>query len=321
MSGLADQYLIGVDLGGTKIHTALATENGNILAETRILTGTAGGPSYVIGQIAATIGQLQAQAGVPATSIKVVALGSPGPLNTSSGVIQFSPNLHWHDIPIKQLLEEQLSLKVIIDNDANLAALGEYVFGAGKGKENMVYITVSTGVGGGLILGRQLYHGASDGAGEIGHTIVLPDGPLCSCGARGCLEALSSGTAIAREARRLVESGSGKNILNRAGGDPKRISSVVVAAAAASGDPEAVSIIARAARFLGIGVANVINLLNPDMVVLGGGVMEIGELIWQGVRQEVEARTFQSSRTRAQIVPAALGQRSGVLGAIALAMQ
>lgn len=248
-------------------------------------------------------------------------MGSPGPLNTSGGVIQFSPNLHWHDVPVKQLLENQISIKVILDNDANVAALGEHVFGAGKGKENMVYITVSTGVGGGLILGGRLYHGASDGAGEIGHTTVLPDGPLCSCGARGCLEALSSGTAIAREAKSLVECGSGKNILNQAGGDPELISSVVVAAAAAGGDPEAVAIIARAARFLGIGVANVINLLNPDMVVLGGGVMEIGEPIWQGVRQEAEARTFQSSRAHVQIVPAALGQRSGVLGAIALAMQ
>ncbi|OPX85452.1 MAG: Glucokinase [Pelotomaculum sp. PtaB.Bin104] len=314
-------YLIGVDLGGTKIHTALATGNGDIVAETRIPTKTARGSAFVIGQIAATVRQLLKQVGVSPASIKVIALGSPGPLDISRGVIQFSPNLHWHDVPVKLLLEEQLSIKVIIDNDANAAALGEYMFGAGKGTKNMVYITVSTGVGGGLILGGQLYHGSSDGAGEIGHTIVLPDGPLCNCGARGCLEALSSGTAIAREARCLVNRGGGKNILNRAGGDPGEINSVVVAAAAAEGDPEAALIIDQASRYLGIGVANVINLLNPDMVVLGGGVMEIGEPVWRGIRQEVQSRAFQPSRERAQIVPAALGQRSGVIGAIALAMQ
>jgi len=318
---LTGNYIIGVDLGGTKIHTALAAGDGGILAETRIPTEADRGPAHVIGRIVASIRQVQEEAGAFPGSIGVVAVGAPGPLDAARGIIHFAPNLRWRGVPLKQLLEEQISMRVVVDNDANLAALGEHVFGAGRGKENVVYITVSTGVGGGLILGGRLYHGASDGAGEIGHMTVLPDGPLCGCGARGCLEAVSSGTAIAREARRLVESGGGKNILARAGNDPGRINSAVVAAAAAEGDLEAISIISSASRFLGIGVASIINLLNPDVVVLGGGVMEIGEPVWNGVRMEVAARVLEAARARVQVVPAGLGRRSGVLGAVALAMQ
>lgn len=321
MNLLTDHFVIGVDLGGTKIHTALAAADGSILAETRIPTETEKGPAHVIGRIVATIEQVQKQAGVSSGYIQVVAVGAPGPLDVDSGVIHFAPNLRWRDIPLKKLLRERVQIKVRLDNDANLAALGEHVYGAGRGVENMVYITVSTGVGGGLILGGRLYHGATDGAGEIGHIAVLPDGPLCGCGARGCLEAVASGTAIAREARRLAERGKGKGILALAGGKPDNISAVTVADAAAGGDPEAAAIISLAARFLGIGVANVTNLLNPDMIVLGGGVMEIGEPIWQGVWLEVEARTLGAARNRLQIVPAGLGQRAGVLGAVALALQ
>jgi len=321
VSRLPDRFVIGVDLGGTKIHTALAAGDGNILAETRVPTETVKGPSHVIGRIIATIEQIREQAGVSPGFIEAVAVGAPGPLDVANGVIHFAPNLRWRDVPLKKLLQERVQTKVMIDNDANLAALGEHVYGAGRGVENMVYITVSTGVGGGLILGGRLYHGSTDGAGEIGHITVLPDGPLCGCGARGCLEAVSSGTAIAREARRLVEHGKGQNILAQAGGKPDEISAATVADAAAGGDPEAASIISLAARFLGISVANLINLLNPDMIVLGGGVMEIGEPIWQGVRLEVEARALGAARAHVQVVPAGLGRRSGVLGAVALALQ
>lgn len=321
MSLLPDRYVVGVDLGGTKIHTALAAGDGSILAETRVPTETIKGPSHVIGRIIATIEQVREQAGVSSALIESVAVGAPGPLDIAGGIIHFSPNLRWRDVPLRKLLRERLQTEVLLDNDANLAALGEHVFGAGRGVNNLVYITVSTGVGGGLILGGRLYHGAADGAGEVGHMTVLPEGPPCGCGARGCLEAVSSGTAIAREARHLVECGQGRNILARAGGVPDGITAVTVAEAASGGDPEAISIIARAARFLGIGVANVINLLNPDMIVLGGGVMEIGEPIWRSVRLEVDARALAASRAQVQVVPAGLGRRAGVLGAVALALR
>jgi glucokinase len=224
-------------------------------------------------------------------------------------------------MPIRQVLEQRLSLPVVLDNDANLAALGEHVYGAGRGEDNMVYITVSTGIGGGLILGGRLYHGFADGAGEFGHMTLLPNGPLCGCGNRGCLESLASGTAIARDARDLAACGRGEQILAAAGGDPASITAITVATAAAAGDAVAQSIIARAARYLGIGIANIINLLNPSLVVLGGGVMNIGELVWQNLRPEVQARGLEAARTSTRIAAAELSGHAGVMGAIALALQ
>lgn len=320
MSFLTEQYVIGVDLGGTKIYTALAAEGGKILAEIKVPTESGKGPRHVIDRIVDSVEQVQKAAAISPGRVRALALGAPGPLDKAKGIICFAPNLCWHNVPIRQVLEERLSFPVLLDNDANLAALGEHVFGAGRGEENMVYITVSTGVGGGLILGGRLYRGSSDVAGEIGHMTVSPGGPLCGCGNRGCLEAVASGTAIAREAGELVARGGGQRILAGAGGDPGKISSALVAAAAAGGDPGAVSIIFGAARFLGIGVANMINLLNPSLVVLGGGVMEIGEPVWEGVRQEVRSRALEAARERARLVPAALGARAGVMGAIALAL-
>lgn len=317
---LSDQFVIGVDLGGTKIYTALAAEDGKVLAETKVPTEAGKGPRRVIERIVESVGEVQKAAAIPPGMVRVLALGAPGPLDTAEGIIRFAPNLRWRNAPIRQILEEIVSIPVLLDNDANLAALGEHVFGAGRGEENMVYITVSTGVGGGLILGGKLYRGSSDGAGEIGHMTVSPGGPLCGCGNSGCLEAVASGTAIAREARELVARGGGQGILAEAGGDPGKISAVMVAAAAAGGDPGAASIITGAARFLGIGLANILNLLNPSLVVLGGGVMEIGEPVWESVHREVQVRALEAARIRARLVPAELGGRAGVMGAIALAL-
>lgn len=321
MAPLADPCVIGVDLGGTKIYTALASTDGRVLAETKIPTGAEKGPRHVLDRMVESIGQVLEAAAAPPGRVRAVALGAPGPLDTARGVIHFAPNLGWRNVPVRQLLEKRLSIPVLLDNDANLAALGEHVFGAGRGEEHMVYITVSTGVGGGLILGGRLYRGSSDGAGEIGHMTVSPDGPLCSCGNRGCLEALASGTALAREARDRVARGGGRDILAAAGGDPENINAAVVASAAAGGDPESAEVIAGAARYLGIGIANILNLLNPSLVILGGGVMEIGAPVWEGVRLEVRARALEVARSRARLVPAELGGRAGVLGAIALALQ
>ncbi|NPV73142.1 MAG: ROK family protein [Pelotomaculum sp.] len=314
-------YVIGVDLGGTKIYTALAADDGRVLSEIKLPTEAGRGLQGVLDRIVHSVEQVRENVAVPPQKVLALALGAPGPLDTAGGVIHFAPNLRWNNVPIRQILEERLSLPVLLDNDANLAALGEHVFGAGRGCGNMVYITVSTGVGGGLILGGKLYRGSSDGAGEIGHMTVLPDGPVCSCGNRGCLEAMASGTAIARAAAELVASGGGRKILAAAGGDPGRINAAAVAAAAAGGDPEAAAIIDRAAGYLGIGVASILNLLNPAMVVLGGGVMAIGEPVWKGVRREVQARALEAARSRARLVPAELGGRAGVMGAIALALQ
>lgn len=315
------EFVIGVDLGGTKILTALAGMDGRLLAEVKIPTEAGEGQEHVIGQIVRSVEQVRAKAGVNPGQVQALALGAPGPLDTRQGIIHFAPNLAWHNLPICQVLERRLSMPVFLDNDANLAALGEHVYGAGRNEDNMVYITVSTGIGGGLILGGRLYRGCADGAGEIGHMTVLPDGPLCGCGNRGCLEALASGTAIARDAKDLAACGRGEQILSAAGGHPASITAVTVAIAAAAGDAAAKSIIIRAARYLGIGIANIINLLNPSLVVLGGGVMKIGEPVWQQLRLAVQEHALDTAGKSTRLAAAELGSHAGVMGAIALALQ
>ena len=314
------RFVIGVDLGGTKIYTALADREGNLLAEVKVPTEAGAGTRHVIDRIIQTVAQVQREAGADGPAV-ALGIGAPGPLNVSTGVVYQAPNLGWHDVPLKSLLEERLQVPVAVENDANLAALGEYMCGAGRGAKDMVYITVSTGVGGGLILNGRLYHGTGYGAGEIGHITIDPRGPRCNCGNYGCLEAVASGTAMAREARRLVEGGGGKAILEAAGGEREAITAGAVARAAAAGDREAGEIIAGAGRMLGIGVAGIINLLNPDTVVLGGGAMQAGPLLWEAMEREIDRRALKMSREQVRLVPAAMGSRSGLLGAVVLARQ
>ena len=312
------EAVIGVDLGGTKIYTALALPTGELLAESLVPTWAGGGLEQVLANIAATVKEVISKGGA-GYHVGALGIGAPGPLDAATGLVYFAPNLNWHNVQLKDLLEAALGLPVLVDNDANLAALGEQVYGAGRGTRDMVYITVSTGVGGGLILDGQIYHGTGGAAGEVGHITVDPHGPVCSCGNQGCLEAVASGTAMARVARELVAGGGGLGILDAAGGDPGEITAITVAAAADAGDPEAKAILAEAGRFLGIGVASVINLLNPELVVLGGGAMKAGPPLWEAMEAEVQRRALAASLNRVRIVPAKLGSRVGLLGAIALA--
>jgi glucokinase len=315
-----DKAVVAVDLGGTKIYTALAGADGRVLAEVLVPTRPWEGVDAVIGRIVGTVDQVLERAGKGGRPA-ALGIGCPGPLDAASGLVHHAPNLDWHDVPLKDLLEKRLGIPVAVDNDANLAALGEYVYGAGRGEKDMVYITVSTGIGGGLILDGRLYHGAGFGAGEIGHMTIDPGGPRCNCGNSGCLEAMASGTAMAREARLLIESGRGRAILEAAGGDVCAVTAREVARAAAGGDDEARQIIINAGRALGTGVANVINLLNPALVVLGGGAMQVGPLIWETMEEEISRRALAAARRRVRLVPAELGPRSGLMGAVALALQ
>ena len=316
---VSSDFVIGVDLGGTKIYTALANKEGEILAEVKIPTEANDGPEHVITRIVATVNEVLKLSGFSGKP-GCLAIGAPGPLDPRRGFVYQAPNLGWRDVPLKPLLEEALHIPVVVGNDANLAALGEHVFGAVRGVDDMIYVTVSTGIGGGLILGGKLYHGASSGAGEIGHMTVEPDGPVCSCGNRGCLEALASGTAMAKRARQLVEAGSGRGIFMLAGGAMENITARVVSRAAAGGDEEALGILAGAGRALGIGLACVINLLNPSLVLLGGGATQAGRPLWQAMFEELNKRAIRSTLQQVRVMPATLGPRSGLLGAVALAI-
>lgn len=315
---MENNYVVGVDLGGTKIYTALADLRGAIAAEERMPTGAVEGPEAVIGRIAQSVRLVMSR--VDGAAPAALGIGSPGPLDPDTGVVYNSPNLGWNCVPLGEKLQKILGIPVFVENDANLAALGEYRFGAGQGSRHMVYVTVSTGIGGGLILDGRIYRGTGGGAGEVGHMVLVPDGPLCGCGRRGCLEALASGTAMAARAREAVASGRGKAILKEAGGSPGDITSVSVSRAAAAGDAEAVEIIGRAGEYLGMGLANVINLINPDRLVLGGGALEAGDPLWAGMERELKIRTLRPSLDQASVVRAGLGGRSGLLGAVALAL-
>ncbi|MDR7401919.1 MAG: ROK family glucokinase [Armatimonadota bacterium] len=313
-------YVIGVDLGGTKILTALVEPSGDVRARRRVATPQAG-PEAVVEAIAATVEGVLADASLPRADCLGVGVGAPGPLDPQTGVVYEPANLPgWRDVPLAALLAARLGLPCHVENDANAAAVGEWWVGAGRGVADLVYITVSTGIGGGIILGHRLVQGCSGTAGEIGHTVVDLDGPVCGCGRRGHLEALASGRAIARMAAEAVAAGRPTS-LAALGADPARLSAEVVAREAGRGDAVAREIFERAGFYVGVGVANLLNLLNPRRVVIGGGVSKAGALLLDPVRRTARQLAFERPARDAEIVPAALGDDAGVVGAAAVVLQ
>jgi len=311
---------IGIDLGGTKIFTGLINAAGEIIAQDYRKTKAKRGPDVVVSRLIDSARQVMQNAGVPAGEVQAVGIGAPGPVDPAEGVVISPPNLPgWNRVPLQDLIETTLGIPTFLENDANAAALGEHRFGAGRGSKDMIYITVSTGIGGGFILNGELYHGADGVAAEVGHTTIIPNGPHCGCGNRGCLEAVASGTAIAREGRELLLRNVPTLIAELAEGDPEAVSAKLVAQAARQGDSEAQEIINEAMSYLGVGVANLVNLLNPELVVIGGSLTKMGETLFDPVRRAVKRRAFPIAAQRVRIVPAELGDRVGALGAAAAA--
>jgi len=318
----SDKLYLGIDLGGTKIFTGLVSAAGEIIAQDYRKTRAKKGLQVVLQRLTDSAVQVMQNAGVAPGDVQAVGLGAPGPVNLAKGVVVSPPNLPgWEKVPLRDLLEKRLEIPTFLENDANAAALGEYCFGAGRGSKQMIYITVSTGIGGGFILDGKLYHGADGVAAEIGHMTILPHGPHCGCGNQGCLEALASGTAIAREGRALLLRNLPTRIAELANQDPKAVSAKLVAEAAQLGDPRAEEIIHTAMDYLGIGVANLVNLLNPELVVIGGSLTKLGETLFNPVRHAINRRTFPIAARRVQVVPAELGGRVGVCGAAAVAIR
>lgn len=316
------RHVVAVDIGGTKILAALVSEQGGIVARHRADT-PARGVDAVLDVIAASVRAVQQAARVPANQVVAAGVGAPGPLNPESGIVFEAPNLPgWRDVPLKARLEARLSLPVFVEHDATAAALGEWWLGAGRGVHDLIYLTISTGIGGGIITGDQVVHGASGTAGEVGHMTIDVNGPPCSCGrSTGCLEVLASGTAIARMAREAIAAGKRTAVLALAGGDPEAIGADHVEAAAREGDAVAAQIFTRAATYLGVGVANLLNLLNPARVIIGGGVSKAGDLLFDPVRRIARQRAFERPGRDVEIVPAALGDDVGAIGAAAVALQ
>jgi len=317
---LRPELFIGIDLGGTKISTALVNGSGEILARAYRRTLAEEGEDAVIERMVQAAHHVMKDV-CSLDEIRAIGIGAPGPLDVDAGVLTAPPNLPgWRRVPLKKLIEDHLGVVAFLENDANAAALAEYHFGAGKGVRNMIYVTVSTGIGGGLILDGELYGGSDGAAGEVGHMTILPHGPLCGCGNRGHLEALASGTAIAREARELIAKGVPTLVSELVSGDLDLVSAKVVAQAAQRGDLEAKRIIAQAMDYLGIGMANLANIFNPDLIVLGGGLTNLGDELFVPVRRMVKRIAFPIVASSLRIVPAALGADVGVVGAAVVAI-
>jgi len=246
-----------------------------------------------------------------------VGIGSPGPIDRARGLVITTPNLGWHDFPLRDRVAAAVQLPATLDNDANCATLGEWWVGAAKGATNVVGMTIGTGIGGGLILNGALYHGSSDAAGEIGHTTIDSTGRRCKCGNYGCLEAYASGPAIAERAREQIAGGEDSLMAELVNGDVAKLTAQHVFEASRRGDAEARQVVRETARFIGTSVANLLNIFNPDMVVLAGGVTQAGEDLFAPLRAEVQRRAFKPAVDACRIVPGALGSSAGFVGAVA----
>jgi glucokinase len=252
---------------------------------------------------------------VPGAEFVGVGAGAPGPLDTRRGVVLLTPNLGWVNLPLRQLLQDALGAPARIDNDANCAVLGEWWMGAARGAKHVIGITIGTGIGGGIIVDGRLYHGASDCAGEIGHTTVEVNGRRCKCGNYGCLEAYASGPAIARRAVEAIEAGQSSKLPGYVNGELEKITAQTVYQAAHDGDELAEEVVGDTAKFLGAGIANMINIFNPEIVVVFGGVTYAGERLFGPLRREVAKRAFKPAVAVCRIVPAELTGTAGVYGA------
>ena len=307
---------IGVDVGGTKIAAGVVDDSGAVLESERIAT-----PASDTEAVAAAIGELiGALAG--RHRVEAVGVGAAGWVDAARTTVLFAPNLAWRDVPLRDAVQEACGLPVVVENDANAAAWGEYRFGAGAGVEDLLCITVGTGIGGGIVAGGELYRGGFGIGAEVGHLRVIPEGRRCSCGNKGCWEQYASGRAMVTEARQVVESGSllGARLAELAGGDPAALTGPMVTAAATEGDELSCDLLDEVGQWLGEGLASLVAVLDPGLVVMGGGVSEAGELLAAPARRALTRHlTGRRFRPVVELRLASLGNSAGMVGAADLA--
>jgi len=310
-----EHAVLAIDIGGTKLALGLVDAEGKILQRDEIPTRATEGPERVLARLVELARAMRGRA-TPSHAIRRVGIACAGPLDREAGLILNPPNLPgWTRIDLVELVERALGLPAVLDNDANAAALGEFRYGAGRGARSLVYLTVSTGIGGGIILDGRLWHGFGDSAGEIGHMTIDPAGPPCGCGNQGCLEALASGPAIARSAREALQGGRPSRLR-----DLPEVTAADVVRLACEGDPLAAEVWAAAVHALALGVGAAITILAPERVIIGGGVAQAGDALFVPLRREVRQRVKLVAVESVPILPAALGRDVGILGAAALAL-
>ncbi len=315
----SEKLVVGIDMGGTKILAGVVDAKGKILGQAKRATKSEEGVEAVVDRIARTVREAVKAADLQLADIAAICSCAPGTIDAPRGVVRFAPNLHnWENVPLAKLLSDGLGLPAFVENDVNLGTLGEHVLGAGQGVANVVGIFVGTGIGGGLILDGKLWGGWRGGAGEVGHTVVLAEGPLCGCGSRGCVEALASRTAIERDIWAGIKAGRPSLIPEIMQRDKRqRLTSGALAEAYEKGDPLVREVIGRAQFYLGVLVGNLVNIIDPEMVIIGGGVAEaLGESYLNLIRP-VAYQYFINKRGAGdvKIVPAKLGDNAVLLGA------
>ena len=309
--------VLGIDIGGTKTIVAIADSNGDIIAQERISTPREHGPAVVLAHIKSTACKLIEH---NSAVIRAIGIGCGGPLDVERGIIYTAPNLPgWENLHLAGYFSEAFGAPVFLDNDVTLAALGEARRGAGKSVDHFAYINLGTGVGGGIIIDGKIYRGCGN-AGEFGHQIIIPDGPRCTCERKGCLESLVSGTSIARRAREFLAENQDSLILRYAD-SVENVRTEHLVQAARDGDDLALQIWRDTGKYLGIGLANVINILNPRKVIVGGGVMNASDLFLNTTQQTVDECAMTQLAKDAEIIPAALGGQAGIVGAVYLALE
>lgn len=298
-------YAIGIDIGGTKTAIGLVDSEGNVKDKLSLPTDQSVSPSEMVDRMASAVRQLADQAGLSIESLTGIGIGAPGPLNTKLGQISEPPNLRgWWGFPVVEAVKRHFDLPVFFENDATAAALAEKWIGAARNSQHFIYITISTGIGAGIYSHGRLITGASGNAGDVGHFVVAPEAGQCVCGQEGCWEFVASGTAIARQASELL-------------GRP--VSTKEAIDLAVSGDhPEMTALIERIFKYIGVGCVTLINTQDPEMLVLGGGVSQVGEPLFNAVKDYVSRYALNPTGRETRIVPAALSQDAGLIGAAAL---
>jgi glucokinase len=319
------KWVVGVDLGGTNIVIGvlpLDGGSGDVVALRSVATEAHRGAKFVVDRIVGLIGEavdeVIAEHGGSRGDFAGIGIGSPGPLDRATGTVINTPNLGWRNFPLRDLIANAVGMPATLDNDANCATYGEWWLGAGRNVDTLVGLTLGTGIGGGIVLNGEIFHGISDAAGEIGHITIEANGRKCKCGNYGCLEAYASGPAIALRAIEGIEAGADSLLPALVDGKLESITAATVYEGVVLGDVYANDVMRETAKFLGAGVANMINVLNPEMIVISGGVTRAGDHLFSPLRAEVRKRAFKSAQEACQIVSAQLPGTAGIIGAIAV---
>lgn len=309
-----NQGLVGaIDMGATHLSIAIAGFTARIHKEVEFPFNIKDGPEACLAQADESLNKMLAEQGLSVSNLSAVGVGVPGPVITEAGMVVAPPIMPgWDRYPIRTTLEKKWGFPVTLNNDAELGALGEWAYGAGRGEKNLAYIKIGSGIGAGLILNQQIYGGTTGAAGEIGHLTIDENGPLCNCGNHGCLEAFAGGHAIAQQGQSLAKSGK-RTLLSET--PIEKISVTEVAEAARRGDLHAQEILRRAGTSIGVAIAGLINLLNPGVVIIGGGVAQVGDIITAPIRQAVRERAMRASEQSVRITTGMLGRRSLLIGA------